>query len=123
MLIYFRNDHHFVVTTYILDLYDKNQADFKGYPYIRTTYTWKSLYVILYWARCMISPFPYIEHANFRLLICLFHFNNNESDPNFLLTLGNYFYTTTFALISCYPYLASKWHWHAIIIQLQLITP
>ena len=47
------------------------------------TYIWKESMFILYWAPRMISPFPYIEHANFRLLICLFHFNNNEGYPNF----------------------------------------
>ena len=31
MLIYFRNDHHFVATTYILHLYDENQIDLKWY--------------------------------------------------------------------------------------------
>ena len=28
MLIYFRNDHHFVATTYILHWYDEKQIDF-----------------------------------------------------------------------------------------------
>ena len=91
MLIYFRNDHHFVATTYIFHLYDENQLDFKCYSHIRAisnifylpTYIWKESMFILYWAPRMISPFPYIEHANFRLLICLFHFNNNEGYPNF----------------------------------------
>ena len=31
MLIYFRNDHHFVATTYILHLYDENQINLKWY--------------------------------------------------------------------------------------------
>ena len=38
MLIYFRNDHHFVATTYIFHLYDENQLDFKCYSHIRAIY-------------------------------------------------------------------------------------
>ena len=88
MLIYFRNDHHFVANTYILHicmmrkfgslcLFDQFQI------YFIYLHIWKESMFILYWAPRMISPFPCIEHANFRLLICLFHFNNNESCPNF----------------------------------------
>ena len=57
MLIYFRNDHHFVATTYIFHLYDENQIDYSApcvylinFKYILFTYQYMEriyVYIVL----------------------------------------------------------------------------